>query len=139
MNDGARCARRTSAAWAVVAAASVLAACVTKRPTYAAVPSEVIQRSGFAIHRPSAIVDPKDLRFHGWVCRKWTAGFAPGRLRIERLDAAGNVTARAYGGIHLAVRPECTTYDIWTNWDVSSVGRVRLCAADGEEPCRSPP
>jgi len=114
----------------------VLSACLSiTRPQYVPILSEVVAEPGLSIDRPAAILDPAGLRFHGWICRRWTGGAAPTRLRLERLAATGHTTAFTYGTVHVPERSGCTVYDIPTDWRFSPLERVMLCVADRDRGC----
>lgn len=112
-----------------------VAGCAVHRPVLQPVRAEVAPREGFRIDRPVAIVDQRGLRFHGWICRNFLGSFAPRRLRLERLDAEGRQVAVAATGVTLPARPDCTIYDISTDWRLAPGERVRLCASDNGTPC----
>ena len=119
-----------------------LSACVSfARPRYQPVVSEVVPAPGFRIDRPVAIVDPRGLRFHGWICRNVSGvgRFSPRALRVERIDGRGEIVSHAKAGVYLSHRPDCTIYDIPTSWTLPPEERVRLCAADGDRTCPSVP
>lgn len=122
-----------------LASALALAGCVTfHRPVYQDVKSEVVQAPGFSIYRPAAIVAPGGLRFHNWICRDSGGYFAPRALRLERIGPSGEIVATAHGGVSLPTRPDCSVYDIPTDWFLADGERVRLCVADGAKPCSIP-
>lgn len=109
-----------------------LSACVSlQRPQYQPVSAEVVPVRGFFIGDPKAIIDPRGLRFHGWICRNYVGGFAPRELRIEQLDEKGSAAATATAIVNVPSRSGCSFYDIPTDWRLPVGARVRLCRKAG--------
>lgn len=45
------------------------------------------------LRRPDVLITAEGLRVHGWACRRPRAIVSGARVRIERIDAAGQVVA----------------------------------------------
>jgi hypothetical protein len=100
------------------------------------VPADIHAPHGIEISAPDAISEPIGLRFHGWICRRATAASAPRALRLERIDAAGQVSDAAHAGVRLnSGRRDCATYDIPTDWRLAPAETVRICASSDSQAC----
>ncbi len=114
-----------------------LAACAAYagRPLQA-VPSDIRPPHGIEISAPDAIVEPIGLRFHGWICRRATTAAAPYALRLERIDAAGQIADSVHARVRVdAGRRDCAPYDIPTDWSLSPGETVRICASSDSQAC----
>ncbi|MEW5683312.1 MAG: hypothetical protein AB1942_00185 [Pseudomonadota bacterium] len=107
----------------------------------APVRADVVQPPAVDISSPEAIVEPAGLRFHGWACRDPSTGHEARALRLERLDAAGQVVDAAYGRLTVTgarMGRDCATYDIPTDWP-ANVDAVRICVSETSQPCLAEP
>ncbi len=106
----------------------------------ARVSAAIVQPNALEIGPPDAIVETIGVRFHGWACTSGAYGQLPRSIRVERLDAGGQVLDAAHGRLMLmrgrAAR-DCSVYDIPTDWPASAAANVRVCAADSSQPCQA--
>lgn len=105
----------------------------------APVSAAIVQPATLEIGPPDAVIESIGVRFHGWACTSGTYGAMPRAIRIERLDAQGQVTDSAHGRLMLmrgrAAR-DCSVYDVPTDWPASAAGNVRVCASESGQPCQ---
>lgn len=101
-----------------------------------AVQADIVAPRGIEISDPDGIVEPIGLRFHGWICRRATTAAAPRALRLERIDAAGQIVDSAHAGVRVDPgRRDCAPYDIPTDWRLGPGETVRICASAGSQAC----
>ena len=91
---------------------------------------------GFLLKSVVAILEPEGVRFHGAVCRR-TSLPAPVRIRVDRIDAAGQVLTSASRTLSGLRGPErhCTFFDVPTVGSPRSGESARVCAQRDEGPC----
>ncbi|MBJ7409466.1 MAG: hypothetical protein JHD15_03760 [Phenylobacterium sp.] len=105
----------------------------------APVSAAIVQPATLEIGPPDAVIESIGVRFHGWACTSGTYGAMPRAIRIERLDAEGQVMDSAHGRLMLmrgrAAR-DCSVYDVPTDWPASAAGNVRICASESGQSCQ---
>ena len=106
----------------------------------APVSAAIVQPRSLEIGPPDAIIETTGVRFHGWACTSAAYGQTPRAIRIERLDAKGEVVDSAHGRLMLmrgrAAR-DCSVYDIPTDWPASAAANVRVCASESSQVCQA--
>ncbi|PZQ61441.1 MAG: hypothetical protein DI570_12595 [Phenylobacterium zucineum] len=106
----------------------------------APVSAAIVQPPTLEIGPPDAVVEPTGVRFHGWACTGSAYGATPRAIRVERLDANGQVVDSAYGRLMLMrgrASRDCSVYDIPTDWPASAAANVRICASDSSQSCEA--
>ena len=96
-------------------------------------PAGASQMAGFRVSRPDLIAAPGGLRVHGAICRTGSgAERAPGAVRVERLDGAGQVSGVAGGAVSRDLSGRggggCAFYDAPTAWTLAAADHIRVCA-----------